>query len=169
MVSYLRWVITIMMLCIWILSWFLVYAWLDYPLREWRTILTQQQEDVIGQTIRESENPLRDGTGAIWEWIGDTSGDDSIFFSEISSTAEAWTEFTRAWTWFLNRVLWISWLVMLIYLIYHGMLVVTWAWDEEKIKKWRSWIRTAMIAILWIALAWFLVSIVFWLITLLVT
>jgi hypothetical protein len=72
----------------------------------------------------------------------------------------------------LNRTLWIinniiNWalgmlsLIALVYLIVHGFIIITAAWDETKYKKWLKWIKYATIAIVWIWLSWFIISWIF--------
>lgn len=144
-----------------------VFATLDYPLQQWETILTQDRADVIWQEISESDNVLRDGSSALSEWIGDTAWEWWIFYSEIEDSGEAWTELTRTGQWIVNRILWISGLIVLLYIAYHGFAIVINAGNSEKITNaWKA-IRNAMIAVLWIALAWFFLSVIFWLINLL--
>ena len=146
-----------------------VFSALDYPLVEWETILTQKKWDVIWKEITDSDDPFRDGTEAVAEGIWDTSWSEKIFYEEITDSAEAWTELSRTWRWIVNWTLWVAWLFALIYLIYHGFLALTAGADEEKLKKWQSWIRFALIAVFWIAVAWFIISVIFWLIWLLVS
>lgn len=52
-------------------------------------------------------------------------------------------------------------LVALIYLLFHGFIMVTAAGDEAKYKKGLKWIKYAAIAIGWIWLSWFIVSLIF--------
>lgn len=129
-------------------------------------IYTQKVEDVIGKEPRESDDPLRDGTKNIGEAIGDQSS-DRILYIEIDDSESAFKRTTDYIKWLMNYFLALAWLVALIYLMYHGFIAVT-AWgDQEKLKKWMSGVRYAVIAIIWIWVAWFFISIIFWLINLL--
>ena len=66
--------------------------------------------------------------------------------------------------WLVNRVLWIMGLIALIVLMYWWFLMVTSAWDEEKYKKWFTILRHAAIWLIIIGTAWFIASLIFWLI-----
>jgi len=61
----------------------------------------------------------------------------------------------------INRALGILSLVALIYLIVHWFIMITAAWDETKYKKWLKWIKYAAIAIAWIWLSRFIISLIF--------
>ena len=61
----------------------------------------------------------------------------------------------------INRALWMLWLVALIYLLVHGLMILTALWDETKYKKWLKWIKYAAIAIWGIWLSWFIISFMF--------
>ncbi len=146
-----------------------VFSALDYPIGEGESILTQKNSDVVWSKITDSEDVLRDWSEEIAKWLWDSSWEEKIFYSEIKDTSEAWTEVSRTRKWIINWTLWIAWLAALIYLLIHWLMALT-AWaDEEKLKKWQSWIRYALIAIFGIAVAWFMVSIIFRLIWLLTT
>lgn len=145
-----------------------VFSALDYPIGEWETILTSNPDDVIGQKIKNSDDVLRDWTEAVAEWIWDAAWSEKIYYSEIKNTAEAWTEFIRTWKWIVNWTLSVAWLAALIYILTHWFIALTAWWDEEKLKKWMAWIKYGLIAVFWIAVAWFILSLIFWLIKLLV-
>lgn len=145
-----------------------VFATLDYPFGPSDTILTNQESDVVGKAVKLSTDPLRDWTKLVGKPIWDKDNGDNIYFDDaVNTTGDAWTRWTRFIKWLLNRALWIIGLVALIYLIYHWILAVTAGANDDQYKKWTSGIRFALIAIAWIAIAWFIVSLVFWLITLL--
>lgn len=145
-----------------------VSATLDFPFGDNDTILTNDQGDVIGDAITNSTDPIRDGTKLIWAPLGDQDNGDNIYFDEwIDSTQSAWVRWTRFIKWLLNWALWITGLVALIYLIYHGILAVT-AWtSDEQYQKGIGWVRFAFFALAGIAVSWFVISLVFWLINLL--
>lgn len=144
-----------------------VFWWLDFPIKAGDTILPDDLEDVIWDEITNCDDPLRCGAKAVWKWIGDTWNGGWLIYTEVESTQQSWEQTSNFIKWLTNYALWIIWLVALVYLLYHGMMAVT-AWaDEEKLKKWIGWAKYAMIAIFWIAVAWFMISLVFWLIWLL--
>jgi hypothetical protein len=64
----------------------------------------------------------------------------------------------------INYALWLLSLVALIYLIIHGFMIVTAAWDDTRYKQWLAWIKTAIIAIGGIWLSRFIISFIFWII-----
>jgi len=141
---------------------------LDYPFNQGDSILTQKKTDVVWTKIEQSTDVFRDWTEAVAEWIWDAAWSEKIFYEEVTTTAEAWTEISRTRKWIINWTLWIAWLAALVYLLYHWFLALT-AWtDEEQLKKWQWWIKYALIAVFGIAVAWFMISIIFWLIWLLV-
>jgi hypothetical protein len=69
----------------------------------------------------------------------------------------------------VNRVLGILALLALIVLLYGGFLMVTAAWNDDQYNKWFTILKHAAIGILLIGVAWFIVSIVFWLVNLFTT
>jgi len=131
-------------------------------------ILNQNSTNALNVT--DINDPLRDWThqviSADWtaysvSWIVDVWKIDS--FKDGGNTAEY--HVMKIIKTFTNRALWMLWLVALVYLIYHGFLMVTAAWDDAQFKKWIKWLKYAAIALTWIALSWFVISFIFWLIT----
>lgn len=68
--------------------------------------------------------------------------------------------------WWVNWVLWILALIALVFLMYGGFLMVISWWNEEQYKKWFTILRHWAIGLALIGVAWFVVSLVFWLINL---
>jgi hypothetical protein len=68
----------------------------------------------------------------------------------------------------INYALGMVWLVALVYLIYHGFLILTAAGDETQYKKGLKWIKFAAIAMAGIGMSWLIVSAIFWLIALII-
>lgn len=66
--------------------------------------------------------------------------------------------------WWVNRVLWIMWLITLIILIYGWILMVTAGWNDERYTKWFTILKQAALWLILIGTAWFIASIIFWLI-----
>ena len=66
--------------------------------------------------------------------------------------------------WWVNWVLWILALIALIILMYGWFLMVTAAWDDEKYKKWWTILKHAAIWLILIGVAWFIISLIFWLV-----
>ena len=74
--------------------------------------------------------------------------------------------FVNVIRWWINWTLGILAFIALIILLYGGFLMVTAAGDEEKYKKWFTILRQAAIGLILIGIAWFIVSIIFWLVNL---
>jgi hypothetical protein len=68
----------------------------------------------------------------------------------------------------INYALWMVALVALVYLIYHGFLILTAAGDDTQYKNWLKWVKFAAIAMAGIGLSWLIVSAIFWLIALMI-
>lgn len=124
-------------------------------------VWTSEQEHVIWMQITTSIDPFRDGTELVAEGIGDADSNDEIYYEEIESTQEARTktaDYVRA---LVNYALAAIWIVALLYLLYHGFLTATAGGNEEQEKKWREGIRYGAMALLGIAVAWFILSLVY--------
>ena len=127
-------------------------------------VITNDQIDVVGTEIRDSTDTLRDGTELIAEGIGDADNNDKIYFSEVTSTEQSrakTADYVRA---LVNYALAVIGLVALLYIAYHGFLTVTAAWDDDQSAKWMEWMRYGAMALIGVALAWFILSLIFWLI-----
>ncbi len=127
-------------------------------------VITTDQNDTVGAEIVNSTDTLRDGTEIIAEWIGDADNNDKIYFSEVTSTEQSRSktaDYVRA---LVNYALAIIGLVALLYVAYHGFLTVTAAWNEEQSAKWVEGMKYGAMALIGIATAWFLLSLIFWLI-----
>ena len=52
--------------------------------------------------------------------------------------------------------------VALVYLIYCGFIILSSWTDDKASSKWRKWVKTAAIAIIWIGLSWLIISAIIW-------
>lgn len=124
-------------------------------------IVTHDPADVMGQAISEEVDPLRWGAKAIVEGV------DGIYYNEdlysSHDTGLAWERTTNYIKGLTNYLLALIGLVALIYLLFHGFLVLTAGAKEDQYDKWIQWIKYAAIALLGIGLAWLFLSLVFWL------
>ena len=77
--------------------------------------------------------------------------------TEITYYMDALTKVLHVVQNVVNYALWILWTIALIYLIIHGFIILTAAWDDSKVKKWLKWIKNAFIAITWIWLSWIII------------
>jgi hypothetical protein len=81
--------------------------------------------------------------------------------NEIQTHADAKLQTMKIINNFIDYALaWLS-LVALLYLIYHGFIVLTAASDDSKYKEWIKWIKYAAIAMIWIGLSWIFISVIF--------
>ena len=71
--------------------------------------------------------------------------------------------------WAINWMLGILALIALIILLYGGFQMVTSAWDEDKYGAWFTILKHAATGLILIGIAWFIVSIIFWLVNILTT
>ena len=69
----------------------------------------------------------------------------------------------------INYALWMVALVALVYLIYHGFLILTASGDDAQYKKGLSGVKFAAIAIVGIGASRLIVSAIFWLLALIIT
>lgn len=150
------------LLCIWT-----SVAQLDHPFGSPDTILTNEANYVVWQDPQQDWEPLRNGAAAIAEGLWWT--DEWIYFDDIDSTQTAWDRTSSLISTVVNYALAIVWLVVLVYLLYHGFLALT-AWsNSEQMNKWMQWIKYAFFALAGIGIAWFVISIILRFITLVTT
>ena len=116
--------------------------WIDDPLR-------QGAFKVINAQDNNPENKL---------W-GITSAD-----TEITTHPQSESAVLKIISNIINYALGLVSLVALIYLIYHGILVLTAAWDETQYKRWLKWVKYAAIALAWLWLSRILISFIFYVI-----
>lgn len=68
--------------------------------------------------------------------------------------------------WAVNWVLWILGLIALIVVLYGGFLMVTASWNEDQYNKWFIILKQAAVWLILIGIAWFIISMIFWLVNL---
>lgn len=87
---------------------------------------------------------------------------DGVDVDPVDDTTSAWERVTGSIKTIVNRALSILWLVALVYLMYHGFMVLT-AWsNDDRVSKWMKWVQYALIAIVAIGLTRLFLSLVFW-------
>lgn len=155
----------ILLLCICIIEFGSINAQLQLPGNP--TIYTTDSNDVLN--TQDINNPIRDGAYKVINaedsenpdnkvpWL--VSGTDKI---ETHQTAESKT--MAIIKNIINYALGLLSFVALVYLIYHGILVMTAAGDDTQYKKWLSGIKYAGIAIGWIWLSRIIISFIFYVI-----
>ena len=127
------------------------------------TILNDNVNQAVNTDL--ADDPLRD-------WIYNIVTDGTNSIENISSNNTQIEDFGTAQnstltivTNIINWLLWILALVSLLYLLYHGFLILTARDDEEQYKTGIQGIKYATIALLWIWLSRFIVSMIFYFIS----
>ena len=77
---------------------------------------------------------------------------------EITEYSDAMRKILKVVQNVVNYFLWLLWVVALIYLIIHGLMILTAAGDDSKMKKWLKWVKNAFIAIAGIWLSRLIIS-----------
>lgn len=138
---------------------FIILIWwvfsLDYFDRS-STVYTNDQREVISEIDWDS----------IRSWVSEVARDVNwIIDYEILDSDDAQYETLTYVRRIFNYFLMFLASVALVYLLYHGFLMVTAAWNEERYKKGLKWISFAVIAIVWVWVSWMIISLVFWVVT----
>ena len=94
-------------------------------------------------------------------------GSDNV--AVVWSWASTWDGLVSVIKWAINWALGILAFIALVILLYGGFLMVTAAGETEKYDKWFTILKQAAIGLVLIGVAWFVVSIIFWLINLVAT
>lgn len=119
--------------------------------------LTQDDQNVV--VTNDIVDPLRDGAhnpGSRVNWLYYQWGITTFFQAENQTLR------------FIQKI--VNWALMfigvvaLVYLVYHGFLMVTAAGDEAQFKKWAKALRSAIIAIVWVGLSALIVNFIFYLV-----
>ncbi len=126
------------------------------------------------QQVLNTENigdPLRDGAYNI---VSPVTGTGELAWltateEKISSHEIAKNKTMKIIKNAINYALWMLTLIALVYLIYHGFLIVTAAGDDTQYKKWIAGAKYAAIAIVGIWASRLIVSMIFWLLALIIT
>ena len=139
--------------------------WLNIPNVD-STILNTNENDAVNTDLTNG-NPIRDG---IYNVIQDQQ-DPNNTINNIIGNGNAINDHSTAQNQtfqiinnFINYALGLLALIALLYLLYHGFLMVTATGDEEQYNKWLQWIKYAGIALAGIGVSWFIVSLIFYLI-----
>ncbi len=141
------------------------YAQMIVPDSQNYILNTNLQEVINTQGI---EDPLRDGAYNITQSGSESTLDLVSTDNKISSHQTAQIKTMNIIKSMLNYALGMVGLVALVYLIYHGFLILTAAGDETQYKKGLKGIKFAAIAMAGIGTSWLIVSAIFWLIALII-
>lgn len=126
-----------------------------------------------GQQVLNTNNindPLRDGAYNIIDpvtWTGKLSGIVGVG-DKISTHQNAQNKTMGVIKNIINYALWMLALVALLYLIYHGFLILTAAGDDAQYKKGVWGVKYAAIAMAGIGASWIIISAIFWLLALII-
>ena len=129
-----------------------------YDVTDYTTTNTNEAIDTDVSPWIDISDPLRDWAGLLLEngWVNAILNKTKI---TTHNDAEKQTlNLIRNW---VNYALSLLGFVALIYLLYHGFLILTAAGDDEQYKKWMKWLRIAATAIAWIWLSWLFVSLIY--------
>jgi len=131
-------------------------------------ILNENDQQVLN--TEDINDPLRDGaynTINPLSWVGVLSG--VVWIGDpISSHQNAQSKVMDVIKNMINYALWMLTLIALVYLIYHGFLILTASGDDTQYKKGLAGIKYAAIAIAGIGASWLIISAIFWLIALII-
>lgn len=131
-------------------------------------ILNENDQQVLN--TENISDPLRDGAYNIIqpsEWVWALSGVVGVG-DKISSHQNAQSKTMTVIKNIINYALWLVALVALVYLIYHGFLIVTAGGDDTQYKKGLKWIKFAAIAMVGIGASRLIVSGIFRLLALII-
>ncbi len=127
------------------------------------TILNQNLDWVVNTDL--ATDPLRDGAFVIInDW---TNSVDNVIGSndpQIGTFGNAKNRVINILNIIINYTLGLLAMVALVYLMYHGVLILTAAGDEERFNTGLKWIQYAAIALAGIGLSWLVISLIFYLI-----
>jgi hypothetical protein len=105
-------------------------------------------------------DPLRDGTHNPWQGV------QGLYYNgQILSFLQAENQTIAYIQRIINRALTFVGIIALLYLVYSGFLMMTAAGQDDQFKRWVKALRTSVIAIVWMALAGFLVNFILYLIS----
>jgi len=130
-------------------------------------ILTEQEDSVL--VSDDINDPLRDGAYTIIQSGDSANALDVVSADEkITNYQNAQTKTINVIKSIINYALWMLGLVALVYLIYHGFLILTASGDDTQYKKGLKGIKFAAIAIAGIGASRIIVSGIFRLIALII-
>lgn len=120
---------------------------------KWTQSSDRPSEWKIGDTTISDENP-------IWNWSTSMS-ERSKWILQLPQPenyeTKLWYIMNLIYV-IINRTLWILTFVVLVYMLYNWFLILTAGSDEKNSTKWKGWIKTAIIAIVWIGISRLIIS-----------
>lgn len=123
--------------------------------------ITQDDQDVV--VTNDISDPFRDWANNPWSRV------EGMYYQwQITTFLQAQNQTLAYIQNMINRALSFLWFVALIYLLYHGFLMVTAWWDDWQFKKWAKAVRTSVIALIGIAISAFIVNFILYLLSVLI-
>ncbi len=151
------------------LSLFFTYSYSKFDFVNDDSILTKDVDDVINTD--NIDDPLRD-----WAFMvisNENTAEDSDENKTINWVLKNDSQIKNFWEakktvldvikQFVNYFIYLLSFVALVYLLYHGFIMLT-AKDDTKYNEWMKWIKYAWIALAGIWLSYFIVSFIFYLV-----
>lgn len=120
------------------------------------TILDNDKKNIIKESFSQDDGQIRSGMYEFWKRIKGV-----FLWDKIEDGATAREKLLNVIKGIINFVLGFIGLVALIYLIYHGLMMLFNPGDDAKIEEGWKAIRYAAMAIIGVGVAWFIVSIIF--------
>lgn len=160
----------LLLLCIvlYLINWY-IFVYADDDCAEWfdNQIWKSDTENIYNKCLqtaintKDTEDPLRAGTKK-WvqavEWIKDKAWS----ITDSSKASEDMVTYVSKW---IKYFIWLLAIAITIMLIYHGIGIVTAAWEDKKMTKAMKGARNYTILIVLVWLVWLLVIFVFNVIT----
>ena len=117
-----------------------------FAARDLRDKLTDNDQEVL--VTNDINDPFRDWANNPAEQV------DNLYYNwQINTFLQAQNETLGFIQRMINWALSVLGVIALVYLLYHGFLMVTAAWDDAQYKKWAKAVRAAFIALVWIWLS----------------
>ncbi len=146
-----------------LILWIIVFLWFNFQYTRWLATREHNNSNWSQNEDRPSDwkfdnspisdNPIWDGTTIMWE--------KSKWILHVPQPEEYSTKLWYTMSLIkiiINRTLGMLAFIALIYILYNWFLILA-AWSDDKnATKWKSWIKTAIIAITWIWISWMIIS-----------
>lgn len=117
--------------------------------------------------------PVQDANAQLYrsanQYTDPTQGDNTENLDLVGAWSGQQDSFVNVVKWAINWLLGILALIALIILLYGGFQMVTAAWNEEQYGKWMTILKQAAFGLIMIGIAWFIVSIIFFLVSIFTT
>ncbi len=153
-----------------IISWFWLCRALEIPQTE-NYILNDNAQQVLN--TQGVNDPIRDGAFRVVDSNGAGAGSGELQGilgpnGQITDHTSAQNQTLQLVKNIINYVLGFLALVALIYLMYNGFLILTAGGDDTQYKKGIKSLQYAIIAIVWVGASWLIVSVIFWLLSIII-